>query len=149
MKRFQFQLEPVLNFKQQGLDSLMVELGAVQARLAAQEAVRDKAYRQLREYDEQCAEKKAAGMTIIEMMECQTCQLVLDRRAKEENEKVLHLRREVEAKRSEVVEARKETHSLERLREIRRDEYDTALQKEEERALDDLTASRHIAEQSA
>ena len=142
MKRFQFQLEPVLNFKQQGLDALMVELGAIQARLAAQEKARDEAYRQLREYDADCAARKAEGMTVIEAMERQTCQLVLDRRAKEEHEKMLFLRREVEAKRSEVVEARKETHSLERLKEIRHDEYNTALQKAEERALDDLTASR-------
>jgi len=145
MKRFQFQLEPVLSFKQQGLDALMVELSAIQARLADQEAVRDEAYRQLREYDEASAARKAEGMTVLEAIERQTCQLVLDRRAKEESEKVLHLRRQVEAKRTEVVEARKETHSLEKLRELRRGEYDTALQKAEEKALDDLTAARRAA----
>lgn len=145
MKKFQFQLEPVLNFKQQGLDALMVELSAVQARLADQEAVRDEAYRQLREYDEASSRMKAEGMTVLEAVERQTCQLVLDRRAKEEHEKMLHLRRQVEAKRQEVVEARKETHSLEKLRELRRGEYDTALQKAEEKALDDLTASRRVS----
>ena len=37
MKQFRFQLEPVLHFKQQGLDALMTELTEIQARVAAQE----------------------------------------------------------------------------------------------------------------
>ena len=145
MKRFQFQLQPVLNYKQQGLDALMTELAAIQARVSEQETKRDRAYRQLSEYDEECAARKAEGMTVVEALQRQSCQQVLERRAKQENETLLRLRKEAEEKRDEVVEARKETHSLERLREIRLDEYNTANAKAEEKALDDLTAARRAA----
>ena len=145
MKRFRFQLEPVLNFKLQGLDALLAELADLQARAAAQEARRDEAYRQLAEYDALCARKRAEGMTVLEAMECERCQQVLDRRAKKEQQTLLVYQQEAEAKRDEVVEARKETHSLERLKDLRRGEYDTALRKEEEKVLDDLTAARRAA----
>ena len=148
MKQFQFRLDPVLNYKQRSLDELMAELGDIRARVAAQENRRAAAYQRLSEYEREYSERKASGLTIVEAMECQSCQQVLDQRAKQEQEKLLKLRREEAKKQDEVIEARKETRSLERLKDIRRKEYDTAVMKAEEKALDDLTASRHIANAS-
>lgn len=145
MKRFQFQLQPVLNYKQQGLDALMVELSGIQARVAAQENRRSAAYQRLADFDAEYAAKKERGLTVIEAMECQSCQQVLEVRAKREDEMLRQLREEEDSKRREVVEARKETHSLERLKEFRQTEYDAAARKEAEKTLDDLTASRHSA----
>ena len=145
MKRFQFQLQPVLNFKQQGLDALMVELSAIQAQVAAQENRRSAAYQRLADFDAEYAAKRAEGLTIIEAMECQSCQQVLEVRAKREDEELRRLQAEEDSKREEVVEARKETHSLERLKEFRQTEYNTAAAKEAEKMLDDLTASRRAA----
>ena len=142
MKRFQFQLEPVLNYKQQTLDSLLIELGTLQAQVRAQETIRDEADARLAEYEAEYAEKREQGLTILEAMECQSCQQVLDRRARQEKEKLLRLQKKAENKRQEVVEARKETHSLEKLRELRLSEYDSAVAKAEEKTLDDLTAAR-------
>ena len=142
MKRFRFQLEPVLDFKQQALESLMVELDMIQGRVMAQEFRRNEAFQKVEEYNTECARRKAEGMTVVEAMQCETCEQVLARRAQEEDAKLRDLQKQEEAKRSEVVEARKETHSLEKLREVRRSEYDKALAKEEEKALDDLTAAR-------
>ena len=59
-----------------------------------------------------------------------------------EKEKLLRLQRQAENKRRQVVEARKETRSLEKLREVRLSEYDKAAAKEEEKTLDDLTAAK-------
>ena len=145
MKRFRFQLEPVLNYKLQNLDALLIELDMAQGRVMAQEYKRNEAYRRVEEYNAECARKKAEGMTVIEALEFENCRQVLRRRALLENDKLTELRREEEAKRSEVIEARKETHSLEKLRESRRSEYDMALAKEEEKSLDDLTAARRAA----
>lgn len=142
MKRFQFQLEPVLNYKLQALDSLLIELNTLQAQVMAQEKIRDAADAALAEYEAEYAEKKAEGLTILEALECQSCQQVLDKRARQEKEKLLHLQRLAENKRREVVEARKETHSLEKLREIRQSEYDKAVAKAEEKTIDDLTAAK-------
>ena len=145
MKRFQFRLEPVLNYKQQGLDALMTELAVIQAQVAAQENQRAAAYQRLEAFDREYTERKASGLTVLEALECQSCQDVLERRAKREDEELQRLLRKEEQKRSEVVEARMETHSLERLRETRKSEYNMALAKEEEKSLDDLTAARRAA----
>ncbi|MBQ9521244.1 MAG: flagellar export protein FliJ [Oscillospiraceae bacterium] len=149
MKRFQFQLEPVLNFKQQGLDALMIELSAIQASVAAQENKRSAAYQLLADYDAESVRKNAEGMSVIEALERQSCQQVLARRARNEDDELARLRREAEKKRDEIVEARKETHSLERLREVRQSEFNAALAKAEEKELDDLTAARRASAATA
>ncbi len=142
MKRFQFQLEPVLNFKQQTLDSLMAELSEAQMVAAAQEKVRDDAVARLAAYDAEFAEKRAMGFTNVEAIEYEAGQQVLEQRIQREERLLAQRRRELEAKREEVVAARQETHAIEKLKEIRRGEYDTAAAKAEEKALDDLTAAR-------
>lgn len=109
---------------------------------AAQEQVRDKAIERLAEYDAAFAEKRAAGFTNLEAMEYEAGQQVLEQRLRREELLLAQRRRELEAKRQEVVEARQETHAIEKLKEIRRGEYDTAAAKAEEKALDDLTAAR-------
>ena len=145
MKRFRFQLEPVLNFKQQALDALMTELSEAQMVAAAQEAVRDEAFRRLADYDAEFAEKKAEGITVVEALEYESGQLVLEQRAQREQRLLEQRQRELEAKRQQVVEARQETHAIEKLKEIRRGEYDAAAAKADEKALDDLTAARRAA----
>ena len=145
MKRFRFQLEPVLDYKNQSLDALQIELNTVQAQVAAQERQLQEAERKSVEYGAEYTRRKAEGISVVEAMECEACQQVLQRRVRTEQDKLIRLRKLAEAKRNEVVEARKETHSLEKLKEIRRTEYDTALMKAEERALDDLTAARRAA----
>ena len=145
MKRFHFQLEPVLNFKQQTLDLLMNELSEAQMVAAAQEKVRDEAVARLAAYDAEFAEKRAVGFTNLEAVEYEAGQQVLEQRLQREEKLLALRRRELEAKRQQVVEARQETHTIERLKEIRRGEYDTAVAKADEKALDDLTAARRAA----
>ncbi len=142
MKRFQFQLEPVLKFKEQTLDALMTELSEAQMVAAAQEEARDRAAATLSEYDAEFAEKREAGFTIVEAMEYETGQRVLAQRLQREQQLLEQRQRELEAKREQVVAARQETHAIEKLKQIRRGEYDTAAAKAEEKALDDLTAAR-------
>ncbi len=120
----------------------MTELSEAQMVAAAQEQVRDKAIERLAEYDAAFAEKRAAGFTNLEAMEYEAGQQVLEQRLRREELLLAQRRRELEAKRQEVVEARQETHAIEKLKEIRRGEYDTAAAKAEEKALDDLTAAR-------
>lgn len=142
MKRFQFQLEPVLDYKQQTLDALMTELSEVQMVAAAQEAARDRAVEALAAYDAEFAEKRAMGFTNLEAVEYEAGQRVLEQRVQREQRLLEQRQRELEAKRAQVVEARQETHAIEKLKEIRRSEYDAAAAKAEEKALDDLTAAR-------
>lgn len=142
MKRFQFQLEPVLKYKQQTLDALMTELSEAQMVVAAQEEARNRAEERLAKYDAEFAEKREAGFTILEAVEYESGQRVLEQRLQREQLLLEQRRRELEAKRAQVVEARQETHAIEKLKQIRRGEYDSAAAKAEEKALDDLTAAR-------
>ena len=142
MKRFRFQLESVLEYKQQALDALMTELSEAQARAAAQEARRDEAFARLAAYDAAFAEKRAEGFTNLEAVEYEAGQQVLENRAQREQKQFELRQKELEAKRQQVVEARQETHAIEKLKEIRRSEYDAAAAKADEKALDDLTAAR-------
>lgn len=149
MKRFQFHLEPVLNYKQQTLDALMVELGAAQAKVREQEDVCSAIARRIREYSEEYEREKLEGLTILEAMKYQGCLEAMERDARREAEKLTDLRAKAEQKRLEVVAARQDTFSLEKLRDMRRAEYDAALAKQEEKALDDLTIARKYAQASA
>ena len=142
MKRFQFQLEPVLGYKQQRLDALMTELSEAQMVAAAQEKARDEAFARLADYDAAFAEKRAAGFTNVEAIEYESGQRVLEQRARREQDLLERRRRELDAKRAEVTAARQETRVIERLRELRRGEYDAEAAKAEEKAIDDLTAAR-------
>ena len=123
----------------------MNELSEAQMIAAAQEKVRDEAIARLAAYDAEFAEKRAAGFTNLEAVEYEAGQQVLEQRLQREETLLAQRRRELEAKRQQVVEARQETHALERLKEIRRGEYDSAVAKADEKALDDLTAARRAA----
>ena len=123
----------------------MNELSEAQMVAAAQERVRDEAVARLAAYDAEFAEKRAVGFTNLEAVEYEAGQQVLEQRLQREEKLLALRRRELEAKRQQVVEARQETHTIERLKEIRRGEYDTAAAKADERALDDLTAARRAA----
>ena len=52
---------------------------------------------------------------------------------------------DIEAKRRLLVEARQETQSLEKLKDIKRGEYDAAVAKAEEKEIDDLVMARRSA----
>lgn len=142
MKRFRFQLDPVLDYKQQILDTLLEELELARGKVMAQEFEKERADREVTDFDAGFAEKQAEGVTVMEMREYQGCREVLVKRAQREHEKLVRLRRAEEKKRDEVVEARKETRSLEKLKDVRRGEYDAAEAKAEEKSLEDLVAAR-------
>ncbi len=84
------------------------------------------------------------GMTIIEAIESEGCQRVLKKRADAEEVKLKRVMKLAEAKRVQVVEARKDTYTLEKLKELKKAEYDAAVAKAEERMIEDLTAAKRI-----
>ena len=145
MKRFRFQLDPVLDYKQQVLDALLEELELARGKVMAQEFEKERADREVTDFDAVFAEKQAEGVTVMEMREYQGCREVLVKRAQRENEKLIRLRRAEDKKRDEVVEARKEARSLEKLKDVRRGEYDAAEAKAEEKSLEDLVAARRAS----
>ena len=144
MKKFRFQLDTVLGYKQQVLDNRLVEHGAAVAQVTRQEAVLQDAEGRLSNYDEEVRQKKTAGMSMFEALTYQNCMAALVGEVDREAEKLVQLRRVEEEKRARVVESRVETKTLEKLKEFKLAEYNKGVQKDEERFIDDLTATRRV-----
>ena len=147
MKKFKFQLDTVLRYKGQVLDTRLAEHGAVLAQVNRQEDVLAQAKKNLWDCEDEYREKQAMGMTVVEAMKYQTGIDVLEKAVQREQEKLDRLRQLEEEKRARVVEAKQETSTLERLKEIKRGEYDHALAKEEEKQIDDMVSARRVAAQ--
>ena len=146
MKKFRFSLETVLDYKQQVLESLQIEHAAIQAKVRAQEERLRGLEEQHWELDAEFSQRKLEGIAILEAMKYEQY-LRATERAIEEAEAVLEdLREQEEAKRSEVVEAKKETSSIEKLRERKLDGYNKALRKSEEAMIDELVSTKRVME---
>lgn len=142
MKKFQFSLNTVLEYKQQRLDSLKAEHAAAIQLVRRQEDVVADAERRYIELNEEYREEKMTGLTVAEAMTYEMGLQVIETEIRRAKEKLRELERRAEAKRVEVVEARKETTSIEKLREKRLDAYQKEIQKSEERFIDDLVSAR-------
>ena len=93
---------------------------------------------------EERRQKQAEGMTMFEALKYQSCMEALMREIEREKEKLVQLRRIEEEKRARVVESRVETKTLEKLKEIKLQDYNYDIHKEEERFIDDLTATKRV-----
>ena len=146
MKKFRFSLETVLDYKQQVLESLQIEHAAIQAKVRAQEERLRGLEEQHWELDAEFSQRKLEGIAILDAMKYEQY-LRATERAIEEAEAVLEdLREQEEAKRSEVVEAKKDTSSIEKLRERKLDGYNKALRKSEEAMIDELVSTKRVME---
>ena len=141
MKKFRFSLETVLDYKQQVLDALRVEHGAILAQVRAQEDVVDGLETDHREVDSEFSQRKLEGITIVDALSYEQYLRALERQIQTERRKLEILRRKEEQKREQVVEARKETATLEKLREHKLDDYHKAEQKEEEQRIEEFVST--------
>lgn len=144
MKAFQFHLETVLNYKQQTLDLLLTEHSALLERVDHQTLVRDTAAERLADFEAAYTQKKSKGLTAVELLECQGCIQVLVQQLRQETQQLKTFQQMAEAKRLQILEARKGTFSLERLKEKNQKRYSDSVRKAEEAFLDDLTAARRV-----
>ena len=150
MKKFRFSLETVLDYKQQALDALQVEHGAIMAQVRAQENRIEELEVEYRHLDGEFARRKLEGITIVDAMKYDQYLRAMERQLEEAYQRLEALRKQAEEKRQEVVEAKKETSSIEKLREKKLDAYNKALQKSEEAIIDELVSTKRVmAAQSA
>lgn len=149
MKKFQFSLNTVLHYKEQVLDALRGEHAAVLARLREQEARLQAAQDEYRDYNDEFCRRKAEGLTILDAMTYENGLRVLEKRIAMETEALRRVQREEEAKRAEVVEAKRETKTLELLREKKLDEYHKAEAKAEEQLIDEFVSNSASATKKA
>jgi len=148
MKRFKFSLASVLDYKEKILDEKKRELAdAIRAvlkkenEIIALEAERAAVVLQFNQ-------KKNEGMTIIDAFSYELHIRTLQKEIDVEKEELARLREIEERKKSEVVFARQEVFSLEKLKEQRVEEYNKAVMKSEELLIDELVSNRRIVASS-
>jgi flagellar FliJ protein len=141
MKKFRFSLETVLDYKQQALDAIRAEHGAILARVRAQEQVIEDLEAEHRQADEDFTRRKLEGINIVDAMSYEAYLRSLERKLREEYYKLEKLRRMEEQKRTQVVEARKETATIEKLREHKLEDYRKAEQKDEEQRIEEFVST--------
>lgn len=141
MKKFQFSLEAVLGYKQQVLDTCMGELGAAQALVRKQEEVLERAQLRYAQQSEEFARKSRQGITVPEALMYETGLRSLELDLQREAETLTKLRRREEEKRNQVVEAKKETKSLEKLKDKKLDGYNRTERKAEEARVEEFVSA--------
>ena len=141
MKKFHFSLETVLDYKQQALDALRAEHGALLAQVRAQEAVVEGLEEEHLQVDGEFSQRKMEGLTVLDALNYEQYLRALEREIMGERRKLEALRRKEEAKRSQVVEARKETATIEKLKEHKLEDYRKAEQKEEEQRIEEFVST--------
>lgn len=138
MKKFKFSLDTVLAYKQQALDAAKAEHGAILARVREQEQAVAREEQCYREYNLEYRQRKEEGLTIGEAAVYQNGLRAQEMRIQREIDRLEALKKQEEEKRAQMIEAKKESASLEKLREQKLDAYNKAVQKSEEAMIDEL-----------
>ncbi len=141
MKKFKFSLDSVLSYKQQVLESLQGEHAVILAQVREQEGVLERTWQDYRDCDAEYRQRKAEGITITDAMVYQNGLRVLERDIQRESDRLEELKKQEEAKRQEVVDAKIDTSSIEKLKEKKLDLYNKEAAKNEEVLIDEFVSS--------
>lgn len=145
MKKFNFTLGTVLNYKNQVLDSLKNEHAKILARINEQEKVIHNLEEEYKKCNNNFNQKKMEGITIIESIGFEAYLRKLEVSIKQEEKKLALIKVEEENKRMEVVAAKQDTSSLEKLKEKKLEIYHKEEQKAEEALVEEFVSFSRIA----
>ena len=142
MKKFYFALDTVLNYKEQVLENLQGQ----HARIIAERVECERGIEDLEQEQQECMdeleEKKLQGIGIIDMQTYDRFLTSLRRKIERERQRLAEILIREERKREEVVEARKETASITKLKEKKRAQYDKEVQKADEQFIDEFVSNK-------
>ncbi len=141
MKKFTFSLETMLGYQLQVLEAKQQEYAVAQGLALEQEVVVHALKEEYRSFDEEFNRKKLEGMTVIDAITREGCLQALEKEVKKELVKLRKLEAEAEEKRQEMILAKQDTSSAEKLREKKLEDYNKAVTKEEEAMIDELVAA--------
>lgn len=142
MKKFQFSLESVLGYKQQVLESLQNEHAILIQKMQQQEERLRQMEESYRAWNEEFRQAEMEGITVAEAMRYESGLRFWEKEIAQQRQTVLQCQQEVEQKRRQVVAARQETASLEKLRDKKQEEYRKAVQKGEELFIEEVVAAQ-------
>lgn len=149
MKKFRFSMESVLSYRQQVQDAIQIEYAEAMARVHEAEKKLHMLIRRYREFNEEYCQRKAEGISVADAF---GYDIALEAQSREiqKQEQILKLcRNAAERKRDELIQARRDSATIENLRSKKLDQYNKAVQKSEEQMIDELVSAARFAAQSA
>ena len=141
MKKFNFPLNTVLSYKQQHLDFLQTEHAAILEKMRTAEQRLAALNARYRAEQLEYREKSSMGMSITEAKFWESAFRAMERDIRAAEIQLEEQRKCAEDKRLEVVEAKKETMSIEKLKAKKRAAYQKAEAKDEEIFIDEFVSS--------
>lgn len=144
MKKFYFSLDSVLRYKEQVLDSLKNDHANMQARVAVKEQDLTAARNCHRQAAVRFDDHKKNGTSINELRQMESYLQSMDRRIEKMLRELELLKSREAEKRVLVIEANKETVSMQKLREKKLEQYLLNLRKKEEAFIEDFVSHTRI-----
>ncbi|WP_026892823.1 flagellar export protein FliJ [Lacrimispora aerotolerans] len=141
MKKFNFPLDTVLNYKDQTLDNLKSEHAIILAQVVQQEQTIHALSEQRMAACTRFREETHCGMTVSAMREYESYITYMQQRILYEEVTLKKLRLKEEQKRNEVVEAKKEKSSIEKLKEKKLDQYNKEVLRSEELFIEEFVSN--------
>ncbi|KXL54501.1 flagellar biosynthesis chaperone [Anaerotignum neopropionicum] len=140
MKKFTFQLESVMNFKNQRLESKKAEHAKVIALVNEQIEKIEALLGKFKGINAEFNGKKMMGLSINEAMGYSGFLYKLEVEIQQEKRQLEKLKKVEEEKRAEVVEVKIETSTLEKLKEKKLEIYNKEVQKCEELYIEEFVS---------
>ena len=144
MKKFRFSMETVLHYREQLLDSLRIEHAAAIARVREQEAVVQTLQQQFDEVNAEYRDRKQQGMTIADAVGYDLMLRVQVKEIEKANDELRARKRAEESKRKEVIHAKTDKATIEKLKEKKYQLYQKAVQKSEEQFIDEFVSNARV-----
>lgn len=146
MKRFQFSLDSVLSYKQQVQETLQGEYAEIMSRVRVQEELLNSLWAQYRVCNEEYKIQCESGLPITEVLLYQGRLRAMEQEIQRSENIVDDLHAQEEKKRGEVVEAKRDTSSIETLKEKKLKDYQKAVEKSEEDLIDEFVSGKRFRE---
>lgn len=146
MKKFQFSLDTVLEYKQQVLDGIQNEYSALLLQVRRQEERLQLEKQHYTELNQEFREETSRGITVAAALHYENSLRFFENTIDEEEKRLKTIQKQAEEKRKQLVEARQDTASLEKLKDKKRESYQKQVQKLEEQFIDELVSASRAME---
>ena len=146
MKKFFFSLDVVLNYKEQALENVKAEHARILGKVRECERQIEQLEQEHDDWVIEFEERKRQGITISRIKAYEHSLEWIQQSIKEKYDALERLKVIEEAKRQEVVEAKKETASINMLKDKKREEYNKQDSKEQELLIEEFVSNQRVAQ---
>lgn len=146
MKKFFFKLESVLKYKNDKLKILRNEHAKILQRIVSQEGKIADMEKNRDDVAAKFDEKKLHGIASMEAVNYQNYLIKQNVLIKREYDVLQAIRQEEEKKKNEILEMRKESMAIEKLKEINLEQYRKEISKENEQFIEEFVSNSKVAE---